>query len=71
MRCQRRLSAQRRASQRQVDNRDVVSHQDASSGLFTDDHEKGLNANAVEWQSSLQQQRQQQDSLPPAGSSQQ
>ena len=71
LRCQRRLSAQRRASQRQVDNRDVVLSQDASSGLLTDDHEKGLNANAVEWQSSLQQQRQQQDSLPPAGSSQQ
>jgi len=71
LRCQRRLSAQRRASQRHVDNRYVVPNQDASSGLFTADHDKGLNVNAAEWQPSPQQQRQQQHSLPPAGSSQQ
>jgi len=46
LRWQHRLSAQRRASQRHVDNRDV-SNQNASSGLFTDDHEKDLNVNAT------------------------
>ena len=63
LRCQRRLLAQRRASQRHdiVDNRDVdvVSNQDASSGLFTDDHDKVLNVlnvNAAEWQPSPQEQ---------------
>ena len=71
LRCQRRLSAQRRASQRHVGNRDVLSNQDASSGLFTDDHDKDLNVNATAWQPSPQQQHQQQHSLPPAGSSQQ
>jgi len=78
LRCQRRLLAQRRASQRHdiVDNRDVdvVSNQDASSGLYTDDHDKVLNVlnvNAAEWQPSRQEQQQQQHSLPPAGSSQQ
>ena len=71
LRCQRRLSAQRRASQRHVGNRDVLSNQDASSGLFTDDHDKDLNVNATAWQPSPQQQHHQQHSLPPAGSSQQ
>jgi len=78
LRCQRRLLAQRCASQRHdiVDNLDVdvVSNQDASSGSFTDDHDNVLNVlnvNAAEWQPSPQEQQQQQHSLPPAGSSQQ
>ena len=78
LRCERRLLAQRRASQRHdiVDNRDVdvVSNQNASSGSFTDDHDNVLNVlnvNAAEWQPSPQEQQQQQHSLPPAGSSQQ
>jgi len=70
LRCQRRLSAQRRASQQYVGNRDVFN-QGASNGLLIEDQDNGLNVNAVEWQPSPQQQRQQQHSLPPAGPSQQ
>jgi len=68
--CQRRLSSQRRASQQYVGNRDVLN-QGASNGLLIEDQDNGLNVNAAEWQSSPQQQRQQQHSLTPAGSSQQ
>jgi len=70
LRCQRRLSVQRRASQQHVSNRDVLN-QGASNGVFTEDPDMGLNVNAAEWQPNPQQQRQQQQSLPSAGSSEQ